>query len=99
MHEARNISNHFKTVYEDLYNEQEGISPNLVLDINNKIADRPENSKEVIELITPDLVKSAIRKLKSDKSDVRGCFTSDRLKSGPACCIVPSISLSWPCQS
>ena len=83
VHGARNISNHFKTVYEDLYNEQEGISPNLVLNINKKIADRPENSKEVIELITPDLVKAAIKKLKSDKSDVSGCFTSDCLKSAP----------------
>ena len=41
-------------------------------------------SKETVKLISPDLVKAAIKKLKSDKSDVSGAYTSACLKSASA---------------
>ena len=56
----------------------------LINEINSSVADNTEKSKETIDLITPELVKAAIKKLKSDKSDVSGSFTSDCLKSAPA---------------
>ena len=84
VHGAKNISSHFKTLYEDLYNEQQDISPHLVADINNNVADNPQNSTETVKLFSPDVVKAAIKKLKNDKSDVSGTFTSDCLKSAPA---------------
>ena len=84
VHGAKNISQHFKTIYENLYNEQHDISPTLINEINLSVADNTEKSKETIDLITPELVKAAIKKLKSDKSDVSGSFTSDCLKSAPA---------------
>ena len=35
-------------------------------------------------MITADLVKTAVKKLKPDKSDVSGNFTSDCLKAAPS---------------
>ena len=84
VHGSKNISRHFKTIYEDLYNEQQDISPHLVADINNSVADNVENSTETVKLFSADVVKAAIKKLKNDKSDVSGTFTSDCLKSAPA---------------
>ena len=84
VHGSKNISRHFKTIYEDLYNEQQDISPHLVADINNSVADNVENSTETDKLFSADVVKAAIKKLKNDKSDVSGTFTSDCLKSAPA---------------
>ena len=38
-------------------------------------------AKECTKLFTAELVKSAVKKLKADKADVTGQFTSDCLKS------------------
>ena len=83
VHGANNISNHFKTIYENLYNEQQDISQTLVDDITNSVTENIDNSKETIGFFSPDLVKAAIKKLKTDRSDVSGNFTSDCLKSAP----------------
>ena len=83
VHGAKSISNHFKLIYEKLYNEQEDINSALIDDINDTVASDIEKSKTTIDLISADVVKAAIKKLKSDKSDVSGSFTSDCLKAAP----------------
>ena len=40
-------------------------------------------AKNIVALVTADLVKAAVKKLKPDKSDVSGNFTSDCLKAAP----------------
>ena len=68
VHGARNISNHFQTIYENLYNEQHGISDNLVLGFKNKVQQQShDSSTETVKEVTADQVKAAIKKLKSDK--------------------------------
>ena len=64
MHGANNIINHFKTIYENLYNEQQDISQTLVDDITNGVTENIDNSKETIGFFSPDLVKAVIKKLK-----------------------------------
>ena len=52
-------------------------------DIDNAVAENVQDAKNVIELLSADLVKAAAKKLKVDKSDVSGNFTSDCLKAAP----------------
>ena len=59
------------------------ISPYLVGDINNTVANNSDNSSEHVKLFSADVVKAAIKKLKNDKSGVTGTFTSDCLQSAP----------------
>ena len=47
------------------------------------MTDHPIDSMEALNLFTADLVKSAVKKLKPDKSDVSGQYTSDCLKAAP----------------
>ena len=83
VHGAQKISNHFRDLYEQLYNEQEGISEDIVSDISNDVQNKSQESSHDISLFNGDLVKEAIKKLKTDKSDVSGDFTSDCLKGAP----------------
>ena len=83
VHGARNISNHFKTIYEQLYNEQGEVSNEIINKIKEKVANEALEAKATVALVTADLVKQAVKKLKPDKSDVSGNFTSDCLKSAP----------------
>ena len=83
IHGAENISKHFKVLYENLYNEQDGTDPGISEEIVGEVAANVADANEVIELLTSDVVKAAIKKLKADKSDVSGNFTSDCLKSAP----------------
>ena len=83
VHGARNISNHFKNIYEDLYNEQEDIDTAVINKIKNKVETEKHEAKAAINLVTADLVKLAVKKLKADKVDVSGDFTSDCLKAAP----------------
>ena len=80
VHGATKISNHFKNIYEQLYNEQGDISNEI---INNKVANEALEAKITTALVTADLVKLAVKKLKPDKADVSGNFTSDCLKAAP----------------
>ena len=82
IHGAKNITEHFKTIYENLYNEQEDIDEDFIDEICDKVANTSE-AKETISLFSADLMKSAVKKLKPDKSDVTGNFTSDCLKNAP----------------
>ena len=83
VHGARNISDHFKDIYEQLYNEQGGASDVFVEDINSKVANDAIEARDTIKLFTGDLVKSAAKKLKPNKSDVTSDFTSDCIKAVP----------------
>ena len=74
VHDAVQITNHFKLIYEALYNEQEGL--------RNTFSNLLEAGKTT-SLFTGELVKSAVSKLKPDKSDVSGMFTSDCLRVAP----------------
>ena len=77
-----NIEEHFKGIYEDLYNsveDRENITK-ILNEINNKI-----NSSHIhdIEKVTPSVVKEASRKLENGKSDPVHKFSSDCLKNAP----------------
>ena len=80
---TQNISNHFKDIYEKLYNEQDDISQDIIDDVYGGIVSDKESAILNANLFTSDLVKIAVKKLKADKSDVSGQFTSDCLKSAP----------------
>ena len=77
IHGAGNISEHFKNIYEQLYNEQVDISKNLVDEIYNDVVEDIHEAEGTINLVDADLVTAAVKKLKLDKSDVTGDFTSD----------------------
>ena len=83
VHGASNISNHFKTIYEELYNEQGEIGNEIITKIKDKVANEVLEAKATVALVTADLVKLAVKNLKPDKADVSGNFTSDCLKSAP----------------
>ena len=83
VHGAQNISNHFKNIYQELYNEQAGLNQNLIHGIAQDFADNPSEASETIRLVNIDLVKAAVKKMKTDKSDVTEDFTSDCLKNAP----------------
>ena len=72
---SQEISDHFKGLYEKLYNEQEGMSESTIVRINNKVDEN--ESRKIITQFTGKLVKAAVHKLKNDKVDVFGIFTSD----------------------
>merc|ERR1719319_2185081 len=70
---ATKISEHFKDQYEKLFNEQktedlDDIEKEITLGIENN----SKASSEFINLLTSDVVKRAIGKLKKDKSDESG---------------------------
>ena len=83
VHGAQNISNYFQEIYEKLYNEQDDMSQDIIDDIHENVADNTIEALETINLFSADLVKAAIKKLKVDKSDVSGQFTSDCLRAAP----------------
>ena len=78
-----NIGNHFKNLYQNLYNEQQGVDEAMFDQLNYEVSIKQCQSLELIELFSPELVKTATKKLKSDKADVTGHFTSDCLISAP----------------
>ena len=83
IHGSKNITEHFRNIYENLYNEQDDVDRNFIEEINDKVAGNTAAAKNTISLFTADLVKTAVKKLKPDKSDVTGNFTSDCLKAAP----------------
>ena len=70
----------FTNVYKDLFNsvdDREGIQ-----ELQKRLKDWGINSSDV-DLITPDVVKRAIKNLKPGKPDVSGKFTSEAFLNGP----------------
>ena len=59
------------------------IDEELIDEVKSDIANNIDQSKDYIQLLDADLVKAAIKKLKNDKCDVSGNFTSDCLKAAP----------------
>ena len=76
------ISDHFKEIYENLYNsvddkrEMEVIRDEVECCISS--ADLPE-----VDKVTPDILRKAASKLSDAKSDPLYSFSSDCLKNGP----------------
>ena len=82
---AVKISNHFKTQYEELYNQQSSTEElqSFLGDINVRI--KQEEYCEV-ERITPSLIKEIVQsKIKPNKADAVENFNSDCLINGPDC--------------
>ena len=77
-----NIPGHFRAIYSELYNsvdEKQDLA-DLKIDIENSI--HTSDFKEV-ELVTSDIIKKAVSKLKNDKSDPMFPYTSDCFKQAP----------------
>ena len=80
--EKDDIAGHFGSIYSELYNsaedtaEMEAVKEEVEHAIN-------ENSLIDVKKITPDIVKKAVQKLKSGKSDPTYSFSSDCFKNGP----------------
>ena len=77
-----NIEEHFKGIYEDLYNsvdDKENIN-NFLSDLNKGI-----NNSHIhdIKKVTPTVVKEAAKQLENGKSDPVHTFSSDCLKNAP----------------
>ena len=77
-----NIQEHFAGVYGKLYNSIEDKEATQVL---FKEVDSMVNSKSLadVEKVTPAIVKEAVGKLNSNKTDPVYAFTSDFLKNAP----------------
>ena len=81
-HGADEISELFKTVYEELYNSAE--SENAMLEIKTKLQAMIDvNSLAEVQKVTGEAVKKACSRMKPGKADVTGSFTSDILLHSP----------------
>ena len=69
------ISNHFGTIYKDLFNSVP--SDEKVNDLSGTLNAELKNESEVIDLVSSDIIKEAIGKMKSGKSDCSFDFGSD----------------------
>ena len=74
------IAEKFKEVYEALYNSAETTTETLKTKIKAMVN---EDSIIEVNMITGEVVKAATSKLKPQKSDVSGGYTSDCLLHGP----------------
>ena len=81
-HSADEVSELFKTVYEELYNSAESV--NAMAEIKNKLNDLIDvNSLAEVHRVTGAAVKEACVRMKPGKADVTGSYTSDILLHGP----------------
>ena len=74
-----NISEHFKTLYSNLYNSVEDADnmTRVSIEVEDNIG---EYSVDDVNKVTPEIVKEATKKLKSGKSDPVFSFSSDCIK-------------------
>ena len=79
---AQNISDHFANIYSRLYSgvQHDDQFASLVDEINNDVDDECHS---IVDRITVDLVKLALKKMKGGKSDGVYEFNSDCLINGP----------------
>ena len=69
-HGSVQISEHFKQLYEKLYNEQNTDNlEQIESEIEKKINENKDSSIASMNLFTPELVKRAVDRLKNDISD------------------------------
>ena len=89
-----NIANHFAGKYCHLYNQCTlgDAFENLTKSINDKAI---EESMEEIDKVTPGLVREALKRMKSGKSDVLYEFNSDCLLNAPEVLLDQNDSYSW----
>ena len=77
------IANHFKNIYEKLYNRTGSTEPlqNLLSEVDNMCN---KADQEIIEDVNPQLIQMILKKkLKRDKSDVDADMTTDCLINAP----------------
>ena len=79
---SEKIANHFAEKYSDLYNKCElgADFENLSRLINNNISN---DDMEDIDAINPELIREALKKMKSGKNDVLFEFNSDCMLNAP----------------
>ena len=86
------ISDHFKTVYTNIYNTHKDSG-----ELNDFSRENSENISQsdvdLVESITPDLVKKLISKLSNNKNDSSFDWKSDALKVGVDALAVPICDL------
>ena len=75
------IPNHFKGIYENLYNSVNDIED--MVELNDQVEDSI-NHLELYQVnkVTPDVVKEAAKNLRDHKTDPVFSFTSDCIKNG-----------------
>ena len=79
---SENIANHFANQYSQLYNKCE--HGETFEDLKSSINDNLSNDDlEDVDKVTPDLVREALKKMKSAKGDVLFEFNSDCLIYAP----------------
>ena len=79
--EKDNISGYFGKIYSTLYNSADDAAE--MQRVKSKV-EKGVNSESIgdVEKVTPELVKKAVMKLKSGKSDPCYSFSSDCIKNG-----------------
>ena len=84
----------FKEVYYDLYNSAESSEAVELIKIklNETIG---EGSLSEVNKITPDVVKKAVSKMKPNKTDVSGSYSSDLLIHSPDLIFEELASVFW----
>ena len=76
---SKNISDHFKNIYQELYNTHDDKDEILV--INNRIESKINQSQDnILNKITPNLVSKIILRMKTGKNDVQYDWRSEAIK-------------------
>ena len=75
------IANHFKNIYSNIYNTHSDRAEldKFILENNNKIV---QSDTQILDKITPELVKNIILNFKNDKNDPEFDWKSNALKHG-----------------
>ena len=82
MPKVQEIVNKFREVYKDLYNSAD--TTDAVNLIKNRLEDMIDlDSLDEVNKVTGSVVKKAALKMKPNKSDVTGSYTSDLLINAP----------------
>ena len=91
------IANKFKEVYNSLYNKSGSEDSMKGIKSKIKTLTSEQDSMKEITKVTASIVKEAVTKMKPDKRDVTGGFTSDCLLHAPDSMFVllASIFRSW----
>ena len=77
-----NIPNHFKEIYEKLYNSVD--DKNEMIELNNHVeANITHSQLNEVNKVTPDIIKKAASNLSNAKSDPVFSYSSDCIKNGP----------------
>ena len=79
---TENIEEHFSSIYKNLYNSVDDRP--AVDELYNRVGNMIDNKSIVdVEKVTPDVVKEAVGRLNTNKTDPVFGFTSDFIKNSP----------------